>query len=292
MRDEEIDADETTGELHGPERRTDPAELDDAVTMYPCPPLFLKEDETADERPLAAEIKTVIVHRRRGIKDLPYLGWKTIEELWEAEDLLREYGQGTYILYGRGLDRRNNIRVTTLTVGDPDERKAAIVAPRPSKGNEIDFAKVIGAISAAAAPFVAIFQDAARERREEARRERDRDDERRREERERDQTRHNEQMEFIAKLAAARNEDLVTILKTQAERTSTSGSASDYQQGQADMVALMTEMRESGMGKEDPENKLIDLLGSLVAGGRLGKDQAEALKRTMQAQANGEGGGQ
>ena len=290
MRDEPIDDDETTGELRGPERRTDPAPDDgDAVTMYPCPPLFLKEEETTDERPLTAEIKTVIVHRRRGIKDLPYLGWKTIEELWEAEDVLREYGEGTYILYGRGLDRRNNIRVVTLTVGDPDARKA-IVSPRPAPRSEVDFAKVVGAVATAAAPFLALWQEAARERREEARRDREREDERRREERERDQQRHNEQMDFIAKLAAARNDDLVALLKTQAETKSSGGTAESYREGQADAIAMLAELREGGLGKEDPENKLIDLLGSLVAGGRMGKEQAEAFKKAV-AEANGSPGG-
>jgi len=85
--------------------------------------------------------------------------------LWEAEDLLREYGQGTYILYGAGLDRRNNIRVTTLTVGDPTSAKLrSSLLARRAKPKSI--CKSRRAVAAAAAPFVACFRKRARDRRE------------------------------------------------------------------------------------------------------------------------------
>jgi hypothetical protein len=260
------------------------------ITMYPVPPVMWKEGEEKPETP--REISTILVYRKRGMRDMPYIGWKPAKEIWELDDLLNVYGAGTYQLDGRGDDRRDNIRRVLVTVGDPDARQAQqIVRPKdpPDLGKVV--ASVIGAAAVALGPIVTMWQESARERREEQRREREREEERRADERRRDDERHQQQMEFLAKLGAARNDDLVNLMRAQSEQGRTSGSASDYQQGQADMVALLAEMREGGFGKEDPESKVLDMLNSLIAGGRVGRDQAEAIKNAVRAQANGEGGG-
>lgn len=267
-----------------------PADDPNMITMYPVPPVLWKEGEDKPETP--REISTILVYRKRGMRDMPYLGWRPAREIWELDDLLNVYGAGTYQLDGRGDDRRDNIRRVLVTVGDPDARQAQqIVRPKepPDLGKVV--ASVIGAAAVALGPIVTMWQEAARERREEQRRDREREDERRRDERQRDDERHQQQMEFLAKLGAARNDDLVNLLRLQNEQGKTSGSASDYQQGQADMVALLAEMRENGFGKEDPESKVLDMLNSLIAGGRVGREQAEQIKQAVRAQANGEGGG-
>jgi hypothetical protein len=265
----------------------------EVVEFFELPPIFIKpaEDEEGDDPGgTTRKIHTVAVYRKRGTKDMPYLGWRPIEELHDLEDLLRLYGAGTYMLQGRGLGQTSRvIKVAIQTVGDADEPaipgRAVPLARRnvePARG-EFDVGKLVGTVMAAVTPLVAIWKDIDEKRERTRREDREREEQRRAEERERDDRRN----QTMIALATARSGDYEAIIKSfQAQQGQQAGGSSKaYKEGMEDSLALLEAIKSGGLGQSEPDfdSKFLDVVGSILGG-------AKKANEEIDDHANGVGG--
>lgn len=277
LEEEEIDEERTaTPRPRRGERET--------IENYPLPAIFI--ELAGDNAPTLIEIKTVYVYKKTPSRKLSYINWFPITECDEPEKLLELCGPGTYCVQGRGIGRDNNIRQVYLSVGDEIEGPTyAHRAQLERTGSaKLNFTDLVSAAVAAATPLLGLWEGISEKREAQRAAERQEERERREAERTREDARNQTFMESMTKLMGARMTDLEALLKAQQAAGGASSANGNklqdaYQTGQTDTLELIRMVKEEGLGGEDLESKIVDLIGSFAKGRQQGEEDANAHQK-------------
>jgi hypothetical protein len=260
----------------------DDREIVDTEGGCALPPIFCRDGEdaaTTDE-----PIEYVYVFKKQPSKQMSFVDFRPVDQLQDLNNLLEQFGPGTYTLQGRAANRGRTLKQVAVVVGsehgDGSPRGALEHVPRGG----FDLDKLI----ATASPLVAIVT-AIWDKREAARRE-EREAERIRqaEERRRDDERNERFMSLMTGLMKARNEDLETIVreKQQANAPSSARERTAFEDGLASALEMLKSAREEGLAGDDLETRLVGLAEAFVAGRKKGDDDIASVVANPNGAAN------
>lgn len=243
--------------------------IDAQVEGFEVPTILLPDDR--EDTPSEKKIEVILVLKKLK-QGLTYLGWKPIAELQSLDDLMHIYGSGTYMLQGRAMDMRHNIRQRVVSVGAEEDSQSGGRPALPPPRYEVDIAKIVATVVTALTPILGLFQQADERRRSEAREVREREADRDRETREREREARERELAMLTQTLSSRNVELSELLKgLLAQSGATTGGASDakaYRTGQEDALALLATLKETDMLGDGTETKILDLMQSFIVGGK------------------------
>lgn len=256
--------------------------------LFPLPEVFWKDDD--ENAGTADRITKIYILKKMPDRQLSQIDWRPTEQLPDLKELELAYGPGTFCLLGRGeADPRHNLKKIYVTVGDTEAEQRGsralvrhVDAPRPTPP-PFDLNKIVATLGALVAPIVTLYQAHLQHATEERRAEREAVERRAAEDRARDDVRQNTMMQIVTSALTARTDDLRQQLATGPRSPAAAEAASEaYKNGQADMLAALGAAKEQGIITDDGEGKILDLIGSFVAG-------AQHAKQPPLPGANGQG---
>ncbi len=239
------------------EQEGEPGPRTHIIESYPLPPVFCVDDPKMNQD-TAHPIEVVLVSKKGKDRQFSYVDFRPIEKLQTLDDLLDQFGPGTFLLSGRLIDRRTIVLVRMQTVGHEESeeyRPAHALAPQASGG--MDLAKLIASLSALAGPVIALLQQNAEARRAEARAAQ-----------EREQRHHETLMQTVVQCLNARMGDIEGLAnRGGAGAGGGGGSANTYRQAMEDALALIETLK----GEGDTDSRVLDLLQSFATGAKQGQ---------------------
>lgn len=246
--------------------------------LFPLPEVFWRDD--GDNVGTRDKITKIYVSKKMPDRQLSQIDWRPAEQLPDLKELELSYGPGTFCLLGRGeADPRLNLAKIYVTVGDVDDTRhgsRALLRHEPPRAPApaFDVTRIAATFGALVTPLVTLYQAHLAHSAEERRADREAAERRAAEDRARDDVRQNTMMQIVTAALTARTDDLRQQLTNGPRSANAAEAASEaYKEGQADMLAALGAAKDQGIITDDGEGKILDLLGSFVAGAQHAKHE-------------------
>ncbi len=244
----------------------------ETVMTYEVPALFQDLDGKPD-KPLLSPIEYIFVYEKRSDGRWGCIDCRPVAELHDEMDLLREFGAGTYMLQGRGADRRNVLRAASRTVGraEPKGTRQAVAAPAPAIPSvpnipisALSRDAVVAAITTLGGLVLSYLEKAAAR----ATQERQQEADRQRLFVQGMKTQSDETLKVITQLTQARIGDLEAIIRG----SSSKGSGGLTMDTLADVAGFIDTVREGGGTEQSSEDRIAELLTAMLQGAKQGQE--------------------